>query len=463
MNKIIDLPISKFIDTRFRDYAVYVLESRGIPSFYDALTPVQRYILMNTPPAYTKTLTVIGKAIGDGYHHGDMSLSKSISKLARPFGASTQILEGYGFFGTEVSPAPAAARYTSVKLSKKTTDIISEYKYLTTRVEEGPYDPLWLSIPLGLVSPIVGIAVGYKTTILPRKDTDILKFLEGKIKNLKPYFKGFNGSIKKYNNLDNSWIISSKVKVNGNRVEIRELPPIMKYTSALKKIDNIFSEYEGRIRILNNSNKTLSMDIVYRGKSSKEWKEIIERIKKSFSMIVTENPVFIKDAQVLVYSNVEEYLKDYRWQLKRLDFKNKEYEYNYLDKELLFNLAKKEFITFIITKKRTNADIDKFLIPYKGMKDRLIGLTSRKFTKDELQLTTIKIKELTAALKKKTRELKKSKTAFQKAKDPTIKKGISSKKTTKKLFDIEDIENINGITIWDGDDILEENLELIDE
>lgn len=67
----IKLPISKFVDTRYRDYAVYVLESRGIPSFYDSLTPVQRYILMNAPTSYQKTLTLVGKAIQDGYHHGD--------------------------------------------------------------------------------------------------------------------------------------------------------------------------------------------------------------------------------------------------------------------------------------------------------------------------------------------------------------------------------------------------------
>jgi len=69
--KIVRLPISKFIDSKFRDYAVYVLEARGIPSFYDALTPVQRYILKNSPTSFNKTLSVVGKSIEDGYHHGD--------------------------------------------------------------------------------------------------------------------------------------------------------------------------------------------------------------------------------------------------------------------------------------------------------------------------------------------------------------------------------------------------------
>lgn len=65
------MPISKFLDTKFRDYAIYVLESRGIPSFFDALTPVQRYILKNIPVSFVKTLTVVGKCIQDGYHHGN--------------------------------------------------------------------------------------------------------------------------------------------------------------------------------------------------------------------------------------------------------------------------------------------------------------------------------------------------------------------------------------------------------
>jgi topoisomerase-4 subunit A len=69
--KSIKLPISKLIDTKFREYALYVLSNRGIPSFYDGLTPVQRYILSNSPQSFTKTLSVVGDSIKDGYHHGD--------------------------------------------------------------------------------------------------------------------------------------------------------------------------------------------------------------------------------------------------------------------------------------------------------------------------------------------------------------------------------------------------------
>jgi len=458
MNKTIKLPISKLIDTKYREYAVYVLESRGIPSFYDALTPVQRYILMNSPTSFGKTLTVVGKSIEDGYHHGDKSLGGAISKLARPFGASLQVLEGYGFFGSEVCPEPAAARYTSVKIAPKANEILKKYKFLTTREEDGPYDPFWMDVPLGLTTPIVGIAVGYKTTMLPRKLEDIQQFLEGKRKSLKPHFANFEGTVNKFKDLDKSWLVSSKIGLNGNRIEIRGIPPILKYKSVLARLDWLFNQFDGKVRILNNSNTQVNIDIVYTGKNSEEFKEIQQFVNKVFSILVTENPVFIKDGQVLVYDSVEQYLEDYKWQILRLDYHTKLYERDFLSGELEFNKAKKEFITFVLAKRRTVQELDLFLRPYcSSVTERLERLTSKKFTKDELSAVVIRIRELERDLKTKERELKKSKTIFEKAKDPTVQRGVSSKKQNADLFSIEDVKEIDGIYVWGGEDIFEKD------
>ena len=62
----------------------------------------------------------------------------------------------------------------------------------------GPYQPFWTDIPLGLTTSIVGIAVGYKTTILPRKLTDIKEYLEGKRDKVPPHFHDFHGTIHKH-------------------------------------------------------------------------------------------------------------------------------------------------------------------------------------------------------------------------------------------------------------------------
>ena len=87
MNKYLN--ITDQINTQYRTYALYVLQSRGIPNFYDALTPVQRLILENSPNKFNKTIGLGGEVIKTGlYHHGDSSLAGAISKLARPFGCA---------------------------------------------------------------------------------------------------------------------------------------------------------------------------------------------------------------------------------------------------------------------------------------------------------------------------------------------------------------------------------------
>jgi len=466
--KIIRLPISKFIDSKYRDYAVYVLEQRGIPNFYDALTPVQRYILKNTPTSFVKSLTVIGKVIGDGYHHGDSSAVGALNKLARPFGNAMPILEGDGFFGTEVSPSPAAPRYTSVKLSLMTNSILNKYNYLTTRELDGPYDPLWMDIPLGLVSPIVGIAVGYKTTILPRKLKDIQDFLEGKRKNVKPYFEGFNGTIEKYKGVDKAWIITSNVIVEGKKLMIREIPPILKYDSVIKKFDNLFNKYEGLIRIEDNSKFKVNIDISYHGRSQKDWEDIVIFVKKIFSIIVTESPVFVKDGNVLTYDSIEQYLEDYKWQIVRLKLKNTLYERDKLSFDLEYNEAKLKFIKFILEKQRTEEEVVKWLKPYKKeIVERLERIQARKCTTDELFATAGIIAGLKRDLKEKEKDLKETEKAFNKFEDPTLARGVGHKTNVINLFETDDIvENKEGITIWDGQDVYDEkdeNSEEVDE
>jgi len=382
------------------------------------------------------------------------SLEKAVNKLARSFGNAMSILEGDGFFGTESSPSPAAARYTSVKLSSVVHNIINKYNYLTTREPEGPYDPLWLDLPIGLVSPIVGLSVGYKTTILPRKLKDIEDFLAGKIKHLKPYFEGFGGKIEKYNSIDKSWIISSTIGVEDKRVLIRDIPPILKYDTVLKKLDYLINKFESNIRIVNNSKIKVNIDIVYTGKDENEFNDIVNFITKTFSIIVTESPVFVKDGNVLTYDSIEQYLEDYRWQIIRLKFKNIQYERNKLSFDSEFNHAKEKFILFMISKKRTNEEIDTFLAAYsKEIGERLERMTARKFTADELELTKQTIKELEKELKQKEKELIDAESAFNKYPDPTLKRGIANKKNVVNLFETEDISIIDDVVIWDGNDV----------
>jgi hypothetical protein len=450
--KIVNLPISKFIDTKFRDYAVYVLEARGIPGFMDALTPVQRYILKNSPTTFQKTLTVVGKVIQSGYHHGNSSIESALSRLARPFGNALQLLNGYGFFGSEVSPDAAAARYTSVKISSVAYDILNKYKHLHVKDEDGPYEPLWMDIPLGLTMPIIGIAVGYKTSILPRKMEHIQEFLAGKRKKVEPYFEGYTGIVEPYTELGNSWILSSAIAIHGNKIHINELPPVLKYATVLKKLESIMNKFENKVKIINNSNVKVDIDIHYLGGNKEEWVEVQTAVVKAFSIIVSECPVFIKDNQVLVYDNIEQYLQDYKYQVKQLNYRNIEWEFNKLNSELSFNEAKLIFIEFILKQKRTNLEITEHVKGYVlDIKERLDRMTSRKFTKDELLATKKEILDLNKSIISKGKELTVVKAQFEKLIDPTIARGLSSNKSTINLFETEDLIEVDGVTVWTGD------------
>lgn len=452
-DKIIKVPVSKFIDTQFRSYALYVLESRGIPSFYDGLTNVQRYIIKNAPAKFSKTLTVVGACISDFYHHGDAALAKAIGRMARPFGNSAQLLEGYGFLGTEVSEQAAAPRYTSTRLAPDIKDMVSKYDHLNTRDIEGPYHHFWLDYPIGLAIPIVGIAVGYKTTILPRKLEEVNKFIKGnKRANLTPYFANFDGEIVKYNS-DKSWFISSKIHVDGNVISVTNIPPVLKYTSVIKRLDALLSKYEGKFVLLNNSKKSVDIKLQYRGKDTSELESIISIFKKVFSVIVTENIVFVKDGKVLEYDSIKDYLIDWRWQLARLHYKHSEHNLNTCIGEIEYNKAKKIFIEFMLETKRTVKEVNNFYSKYDSViTNRLDRLSPKHFTVEELKSTSNLISKLEGDKVNLNSTYEEKLAAFSVLTDPTLDRGITSKRTTMTLFDATDFKEVDGVMVWGADD-----------
>jgi hypothetical protein len=229
----------------------------------------------------------------------------------------------------------------------------------------------------------------------------------------------------------------------------------------IKKFDYLFNKHEGAIRIEDNSKVKVNIYIIYKGRSDKDWEDIQKFVKKTFSIMVTESPVFVKDGTVITYDSIEQYLEDYRWQVSRLKLKNTLYERDKLDYDLRFNYAKELFVTFILAKKRTNDEIDVWLKPYdKDIVERLERMTARKFTVDELQDTKNTIKELVKNLKVKEIDLKEAEKAFNKFTDPTIIRGITHKTSVVNLFETNDItESKEGITIWDGQDVYDEKNE----
>ena len=467
--KTYPLNISRQIDTNFRNYALYVLENRGIPNFYDALTNVQRFIMINAPAQYNKTMSLVGSCMSDGYHHGDASLTKAINRLARPFGNSEQLLNGDGFFGSPVTQEASAARYTSIRINPTIADMIRKNNFLNTRDAEGSYDPLWVDLPIGLTNTIVGIAVGYKSTVLPRNLSDVQKFLDGEITEVIPYFKGSKCKVTRYKGMDKSWLIEGRLEINAKNKTVRivELPPLMKYGSFLKKLDSIITGYN--VRLVNNSLNEIDLTVTLTG-SKEDWESFVIAIDRATKMLVTETPIFVKDGLVIEYERVEDYINDFRYRLGDLRVRKLTYHMNVTDEELLFQKFKEKYLLFMLEgkgkKMRTDEEIDSFLtdltVGHPNVRRRLDSIYLKSLSDDELQRTRDKIKKLTSELATQKKELAVAIKAFEKMTDTSLARATTNRaNSTTNLFaeeeEIDGIEVFGASAVYAGDDEDEED------
>lgn len=444
------LNISEQINTQYRTYALYVLQSRGIPNFYDALTPVQRLILENSPSRFNKTIGLVGEVIKTGlYHHGDSSLAGAISKLARPFGCSYGVLEGDGFFGSPVNPSPSAPRYTSVKINQKIKDIISKNYDLNAKNSEGGHDWIHVEFPVGLLTHVVGIAVGYRSNILPRKMEDVSEYLQGSSKLLKPYFKDFSGKISKWMNEESSWLIESGLEVDRNKklVRIFDLPPVMRYDSFINKLDDKLDRSGHDYRIENRSQSKCDLIVSFRGMNPETFDEVVSSISKLTKIIVKEDVIFVKDGNVMEFSSVKDYLDHFKTHLELVKLKRlirDEYDFS---RELAFLEAKLKFLNFMVAKKRNNKEIMDFLSQFESwISTRLQKIEAVKLSVEHIKQTEEDIKEIKKKIAQLKKDIKEQEKNYKKVCKELEK--TSKTKQTKIANSLFEETQINGIEIF---------------
>jgi DNA gyrase subunit A len=171
----------------YLDYAMSVIVGRALPDARDGLKPVHRRVLFamselgndwNKP--YKKSARVVGDVIGKYHPHGDTAVYDTIVRMAQPFSMRYMLVDGQGNFGSVDGDAPAAMRYTEVRmakiahsmlddLDKETVDFIANY-------DESEHEPTVLParIPNLLVNGSAGIAVGMATNIPPHNLTETI-------------------------------------------------------------------------------------------------------------------------------------------------------------------------------------------------------------------------------------------------------------------------------------------------
>lgn len=169
---------SAYVNDARRNYALYVLSNRAIPALADGLKPAARRVLWTGRNGEKhKSATLAGATMPI---HPHASPEGTINTLAAFYGNNIPLLTGHGAFGTMKVPDEfGASRYTSVNVSKFTQDVIfkdieiipMKENYDSTLMEPKHFLPL---IPLILLNPSDGIALGYSSSILPRSLEDLV-------------------------------------------------------------------------------------------------------------------------------------------------------------------------------------------------------------------------------------------------------------------------------------------------
>ena len=171
----------------YLDYAMSVIVGRALPDVRDGLKPVHRRVLFamhelsnsyNRP--YKKSARIVGDVIGKYHPHGDTAAYDTIVRMAQDFSLRYMLVDGQGNFGSIDGDNAAAMRYTEIRMSKISHELLADIDKDT--VNFGPnYDgsenePLIMPtrIPNLLINGSSGIAVGMATNIPPHNLTEVI-------------------------------------------------------------------------------------------------------------------------------------------------------------------------------------------------------------------------------------------------------------------------------------------------
>jgi|TARA_R110000824_G_scaffold262213_2_gene450960 DNA topoisomerase II len=249
--------VSDFFDNELRDYALYTVENRAIPSLIDGFKPSQRKIAHTANQVWKtgkekpmKVFQLGGLAASmTMFHHG--SLDGTIIGMTQDFKNSMPIFQGVGQFGSLRSPEAGAPRYVGVKFNEnfrllyKDFDLVKEQEEEGEKIEPKFFLPI---IPTVLLNGGSGIAVGFATNILNRHPADLVRaclaVLKGKeCPEIKPWISGFLGNFLRVPDAPKSWTIHGKFSIkNTSTVEVTEIPPSFTYEKYEVYLENLIQK-----------------------------------------------------------------------------------------------------------------------------------------------------------------------------------------------------------------------------
>ncbi len=180
----------------YLDYAMSVIVGRALPDVRDGLKPVHRRVLYamrelgnDWNKAYKKSARVVGDVIGKYHPHGDTAVYDTIVRMAQTFSMRYPLVDGQGNFGSVDGDAPAAMRYTEIRMARIAHELLADLDKETVdfapNYDGSEREPVVLpaGIPNLLVNGSSGIAVGMATNIPPHNLTEVIDALLALIDN----------------------------------------------------------------------------------------------------------------------------------------------------------------------------------------------------------------------------------------------------------------------------------------
>ncbi|MGI9335349.1 MAG: DNA gyrase subunit A [Gammaproteobacteria bacterium] len=185
--EILPINIEEEMKQSYLDYAMSVIVGRALPDVRDGLKPVHRRVLFamselgndyNKP--YKKSARVVGDTIGKYHPHGDTAVYDALVRMAQDFSMSVPMIDGQGNFGSVDGDAPAAMRYTEVRMTKLAHELLADIDKNTVDFVEN-YDGserepavFPTRVPNLLINGSSGIAVGMATNVPPHKLEEVI-------------------------------------------------------------------------------------------------------------------------------------------------------------------------------------------------------------------------------------------------------------------------------------------------
>ncbi len=171
----------------YLSYAMSVIIGRALPDVRDGLKPVHRRVLYamskvgnTSDKPYKKSARIVGETLGKYHPHGDVAVYDTIVRMAQDFSYRYPLIDGQGNFGSVDGDAAAAMRYTEIRMSRISEELLEDIDKETVNfipnfdgsLEEPEVLPS--KIPNLLINGASGIAVGMATNIPPHNLGEIV-------------------------------------------------------------------------------------------------------------------------------------------------------------------------------------------------------------------------------------------------------------------------------------------------